>query len=128
MATSGSAFYYLEKSTARKKYVKRVIRRKTFVSSLDDVLLPMAFFLRFLGPSTRRFAHVVLCSFDPFRGLYVRKSLMAQEGDEWFDWQGHFLDDVQFGGSPSRQPRSHLIPQHSALANPVPSPDTANKT
>ena len=80
--------------TARKRYVRRVLRREVFASSLENVCLHTAFFLRYQGPSTKRYAHVLFCSFDSPRGFYVRKSFIAQEGDEWFNRQGHLLDDV----------------------------------
>jgi hypothetical protein len=54
----------------------------------------VAFFLRYQGPSTTRFAHVLLCSFNLPRGFYVRKSFIAQEGDESFNRQANLLDDV----------------------------------
>lgn len=81
-------------SSARRRYTREVIRRDAFAGSLDDVLLYVAFFLRFQGTLTKQFAHVVLCSYEHMRGFYVRKSLLAQEGDEWFLRQGHLLDDV----------------------------------
>ena len=80
--------------TARKRYVKQVQRRGAFASSLEDVCLHIAFFLRYQGSSTKRFAHVLFCSFDFPRGYYVRKSFIAQEGDDCFNRQGHLLDDV----------------------------------
>lgn len=80
--------------TARKRYVKQVLRGEAFAISFEDVCLNIAFFLRYQGPSTKRFAHVLFCSFHFPRGFYVRKSFIAQEGDEWFDRQGHLLDDV----------------------------------
>ncbi|HWR54049.1 MAG TPA: hypothetical protein VN428_23265 [Bryobacteraceae bacterium] len=82
-------------ATARKKYVKRVIRREAFASTLEGLSLHMAFCLHFQGPfSSNRFVHILLCSFDLHRKFYVRKSFIAREGDEWFNRQGHLLDDI----------------------------------
>lgn len=80
--------------TARKRYVKPIIRGEAFGSSLEDVCLNIAFFLRFQGPSTKQFAHVLLCAYDLPHGFYVRQSFIAQEGDDWFSRQGRLLDDV----------------------------------